>query len=134
MKKLILAAFILSASAAFGSDHWDNCASADGYFKLEGSEVVSPSSDENVQYAVKNVLKTITIKQEKETCNLQKYKTKVVSFEETTTFEVINIEQGTELVAVEFLCKRGGSGIPANDECNEATAKSSEVYKVKQLK
>lgn len=131
MKTIIFALTVLSTLTASASDNWDYCVSSDGSIKLEYGTIVSPEQNEEENYVLGSLVKKIEIKTRKETCKLQNSKSKVTSLIEDTTYEVYNMNIGESQFQQDFLCTRGGSGIPANDYCDESTAKLVETYKVK---
>lgn len=129
---MIKFAFILSllwTLSANASDHWDYCTSSDGYIKIEGGDIVSPEPGEEENYKLGEMTKKIVIKTRKETCKLLNSKQNVISLDEETTYEEYNMNIGESQFKQGFLCVRGGSGIPANDSCDESTANLVETYK-----
>jgi hypothetical protein len=134
MKHLLVIISTLSFSfAATASDSWDNCTSTDGYFQLSYGELVLPEKGPEENYVLGKLLKRILIKTRFEKCMLQSSKYEVVALDEETAYEVyeMNIGDGNPPFQVEFLCNRGGSGIPANDNCEPGPANIEEKYHVK---
>lgn len=118
MKLFLAALTCLSVSPAFASDHWDNCSNAYGTIKMEYGtlllEGVGEIAAESVEVKVLS-----TVKQEIEKCILKNNKTEVIAFDNTTTIEEVKytIEENEAPMTAILICERGGSGIPANDEC-----------------
>ncbi len=129
--KFVMIFLALLSFSSFASDHWDNCSSADGMFVLENGEIVKPEKNEEENYVLGKLLKKIDIKEESETYVLEGSKKKMISMEQTFSFEVYQMSVGESKFQTEFLCVRGGSGIPASENCDEKTAKKTVKYLVK---
>lgn len=131
MKINLVLMLVMLGATAQASDSWDTCVSSDGTIVVENGQIVSPEENEEENYVLGSLIKKITIKTRKETCTLENSKYEVVSLSDETTFEVYNMNIGETDFTQDFICTRGGSGIPANDSCNEATTKFTETYNVK---
>lgn len=132
MKKMTIVSLMLMVSTqTFASDHWDNCASADGRVVLENGEVVLPEANTEENLQIGKLVKKVLIRTENETCRLQNGKNRVPSLISETSFEIYETRIAESVGTIELLCERGGSGIPANDSCNEATVRKSVKFHVK---
>jgi hypothetical protein len=129
MKYILTLSLLLNFAHA--SDHWDNCSTADGSIRTENGEIVFPEKNSEENYMIEKVLKVVNIKEEKETCTLEGTKEVVTSLDQTFSFEVYKMRIGESTFQAEFLCNRGGSGIPADANCDEKTAKKTVKYLVK---
>ena len=116
----------LTSLTSFGSDHWDTCVSADGNMVLDNGSFSKPPKNSEENYVVEKVLHQKKLKTRHETCTLQRSKSKVVSLSEEVTYEIMLVRLGETTSKVDFICTRGGSGIPASDSCDEKTAKLTE--------
>jgi hypothetical protein len=128
MIKFIFTLLLLTTLSANASDYWDSCVSSDGFIKLESGEIISPEPGEEENYKLGELVKKVVIKTRKETCNLVNSKDKVISLDEETSYEEYNMNIGESQFKQGFLCVRGGSGIPANDSCDESTAELVETF------
>lgn len=133
MKTIILISIVVFFASHFAqaSDAWDTCSSSDGLIQIEHGSLVLREDSAHQPYVLGKLVKQIPIKTRKETCQLINSGRTVISLEEQVSFEVYEIKENQSTFKIDFLCSRGGSGIPANDECNETTAKMVEKYLVK---
>lgn len=117
MIKLVALALVSFVSfSATASDHWDTCSSADGYVKIDHGALFIEGIGETTFDKLEVVS---TIKDELVKCTLKGSKTEVVSLINKVTVEQVHYrtEENEPLTLVLLLCERGGSGIPAGDEC-----------------
>lgn len=131
MKTVLVLLLVFSSISVVASDRWDYCVSSDGVIRLEEGVIVAPAKTEEENYVLGEQIKKILIKTRKETCILKNSRTKVISLDDETSYEVYQVNVGEYSFKEGFLCTRGGSGIPAADSCDEKTAKLVETYKVK---
>lgn len=98
------------------SDGWDNCASADGYVHMDNG-VLSSEALGNIPIISIKVLQTI--KSEKEICTLKQSKTKAIAYMNETTVEEVTfkLKDLKNVSTMILLCERGGSGLPASEDC-----------------
>jgi hypothetical protein len=133
MNILLTVTFILSFSfTSNASDSWDSCTSADGSFQISYGELVLPEKGPEENYVLGKLVKSVLLKTRFEKCMLENSKYEVVALDEETTYEVYEMSVGESgPFEVEFLCNRGGSGIPAADWCKPGPSKIKETYYVK---
>lgn len=120
MKYIMIFAFVFVGNMALATDQWDYCSSADGNVKIENGVLSVGEVGEIASESVK-VTVLSKIKEDQEKCVLKKHKTEVISYVNTITVEEVKFaieENGSPSKAV-VICERGGSGIPANDECRK---------------
>ena len=109
----LVSVFSFSATA---SDHWDMCSSADGSVKMENGVLTIEGIGETT---FSQLIVVSTLKNEEENCILKGAGTEVVSHSNTVSVEEVQYttEENDPASSVYLICERGGSGIPANDEC-----------------
>ncbi|MES2770357.1 MAG: hypothetical protein V4596_14535 [Bdellovibrionota bacterium] len=118
MKYLLAFVFMFVANAALASTQWDSCSSSDGTVTMLGSllsiEGIGEIGSESVKVTVLS-----TVKDEQEKCWLKNHRTEVISYENKVTVEEVEYttEENDSPSKSILICERGGSGIPANDEC-----------------
>jgi hypothetical protein len=129
MLKILITIIIYSLTvAAHASDAWSYCTSPDGFFIIEWDQLQQPETGPG--YSLGDLVKDVPLKTVVETCILANSGQEVTSLFEVTSYKVylMNIVQNFEQ---QFICSEGGSGIPANDFCDESTAKITTTYHVK---
>lgn len=119
MRFIIVSLVIGLFSNVYASDSWDSCSSADGYVRMDNGVLSIDGIGEIASESV-NVTVLSTVKTEQELCMLKNYKTEVIAYDNTITVEEVEYtmeENDVQPSKVILICERGGSGIPANDEC-----------------
>lgn len=112
----IIGLIISTSQSTMASDMWDNCSSADRYVHLDNGILSTEALGEIPVVSVK-VLQVI--KTEKEMCTLKQSKGEVVAYMneitvEEVTFKIKSMDKDSSII---MLCERGGSGLPANEDC-----------------
>ena len=130
-KQIIFILSTIISVNSWASDSWDNCLSAGGDVEIENGELVKFNQDFYPEALLEKVVKKIDIKKTTETCILENSKQKVTSIAEITSFQTVKLKTSNGFVNVDLICNIGGSGIPANDSCNEKTAVKSVKYLIK---
>lgn len=123
MKSLIVLLLASSVSSiAMASDSWSSCSSADGFATLDWGqlEIKDQGTLSENSFQVEEVQ---VINEETQTCTLQKAQYEVVSYTNKTSVKKVTFdlhEPGMFPPSVVYvICEEGGSGIPANDFCEE---------------
>lgn len=113
---LIIGLVISTSQTAMASDMWDNCSSADGYVHLDNGILSTEALGEIPVISIQVMQKIETIK---DMCILKQSQTEVIAYMNETTVEKVTFK--TKGAAVEssiiMLCERGGSGLPAAEDC-----------------
>jgi hypothetical protein len=129
MLKILLTIIIYSLNVtAHASDAWSHCSSPDGFFTVEWDQLQQP--EPSAGYSLGELIKDVPLKTIVETCTLANSGQEVTSLYEVTSYKVYLMNIG-ENFEQQFICSEGGSGIPANDYCDESTAKRTTTYHVK---
>jgi hypothetical protein len=131
LKKMTFMLVTALAVNSWASDHWDYCLSAGGDVEIEYGELVNFNSQIYPDARLIQVVKKIDIKRTTETCQLENSKQNVTSISEATSFQTIQLKTANGFADVDLICNVGGSGIPANDSCDEMTALKTVEYLVK---
>lgn len=118
IKILVFFTLACLTSNVYGSDHWDDCSSADGYIQIGNGVLSIKGIGEIAPESVKTKVLS-TIRREEEKCVLKGTKTEVIAYDNTITVEEVEYktEENSAPEKAVLICERGGSGIPASGEC-----------------
>ncbi len=112
----IIGLIISTSQSTMASDMWDNCSSADGYVHLDNGILSTEALGEIPVISIQLMQKIETIK---DMCILKQSQVEVIAYMNETTVEKVTYKiKGTAIESsIIMLCERGGSGLPAAEDC-----------------
>jgi|GEM_PF-4706058 len=114
---LVAGLISMASLPAFSSDHWDNCSSADGNMLIENGQPRFVNNGDEASFQLLKLVKKTVISKKTEKCKLKNSGQVVISYTNEVTVELWETQVAEAAGENYFICERGGSGIPAADEC-----------------
>ncbi len=129
MKTLVLSALLFTLPLPLcASDSWSECTSPDGRFQIVWDRLVEANPSKNETFLLGQKKKEVLIKKMTETCVLKNSKKRVVIMEEVTTFQVFILKSRGLRLEQDFICVRGGAGVPVDDSCTQKSIELTTTY------
>lgn len=113
---LALGLVFMMGAPALASDSWDSCSNSEGTVKLSYDNLTV--GEDEIAGPVK-VLSRKVLEKKTEKCMLKNHKSRVIAFMNEVSIEKISYTYMNTKMTAWVVCERGGSGIPANDSCQD---------------